>query len=52
MTMGSAFPGAPGHLMSILVAREHARADALIRKERRALDALLAPDFIEVNSLG
>ena len=52
MTTGSAFPGDPGQLLSILVAREHARADALIRKERRALDSLRAPDFIEVNSLG
>lgn len=32
--------------------REHARADAWLRKDRRALDALLAPDFVEVNSLG
>lgn len=52
MTTGLTSSDDQGHLLSILVAREHARADALLRKERRALDALLAPDFVEINSLG
>lgn len=52
MTTGSAYPGDPGQLLSILVAREHARADAWLRKERKALDVLLAPDFVEINSMG
>jgi hypothetical protein len=42
----------PEQLRNILILREHARADAWIRKDRRALDALLAPDFVEINSLG
>ncbi|MGB9176906.1 MAG: nuclear transport factor 2 family protein [Methanoregula sp.] len=42
----------PEQLKKILVLREHARADAWLRKDRRALEALLAPDFVEVNSLG
>jgi hypothetical protein len=42
----------PEQLKKILVVREHARADALLRKDRRALDALLAPDFIEINTMG
>jgi Domain of unknown function (DUF4440) len=40
------------HLRKILIVREHARADAWLRRDRRALDALLAPDFVEINSLG
>jgi len=39
-------------LKKILILREHARADAWLRKDRRALEALLAPDFVEINSLG
>ena len=42
----------PEQLKKILILREHARADAWLRKDRRALEALLAPDFVEVNSLG
>ncbi|RPI40301.1 MAG: nuclear transport factor 2 family protein [Methanoregulaceae archaeon] len=42
----------PEQLKKILVLREHARADAWLRKDRRALEALLAPDFVEMNSLG
>jgi len=42
----------PEQLMKLLVVREHARADAWLRKDRRALEALLAPDFLEINSLG
>jgi hypothetical protein len=42
----------PEQLKKILVLREHARADAWLRKDRRALEALLAPDFVEVSSLG
>ena len=39
-------------LSKILLAREHARADAWFRKDRRALDALLAPDYREINNFG
>jgi|SRR5208337_740524 len=42
----------PEHLRKILIAREHARADAWLRKDRQALEALLAPGFVEINSLG
>ena len=42
----------PEHLKKILILREHARADAWLRKDRRALEVLLAPDFVEINSLG
>ena len=42
----------PEQLKKLLVAREHARADAWLRKDRRALEALLAPDFVETSSLG
>ena len=39
-------------LLKILVASEHARADALFRKDRRALESFLAPDYYEVNLFG
>lgn len=39
-------------LKRVLLAREHARADAWMRKDKKALGALLAPDFVEVNTLG
>lgn len=39
-------------IKKLLVVREHARADALLRKDRRALEALLAPDYVEINSMG
>ena len=42
----------PEQIKNLLVVREHARADAWLRKDRRALDALLAPDFVEINSIG
>jgi hypothetical protein len=42
----------PEQIKKLLVLREHARADAWLRKDRRALEALLAPDFVEINSLG
>ena len=42
----------PEQLLKILLAREHARADAYFRKDPRALDALLAPDYIEINNFG
>jgi hypothetical protein len=42
----------PEQIKKILLAREHARADAWLRKDRKALEALLAPDFVEINSLG
>jgi hypothetical protein len=45
-------PRDPEQLKKILVMREHARADAWLRKDRRALEALLAPDFVETNSMG
>lgn len=42
----------PEQLRDLLVVREHARADALLRKDRRALESLLAPDFVEINTVG
>lgn len=42
----------PEQLKKLLLVREHARADAWLRKDRQALEALLAPDFVEINSLG
>jgi hypothetical protein len=42
----------PEQLKKILVMREHAWADAWLRKDRRALEALLAPGFVEKSSLG
>jgi hypothetical protein len=42
----------PEQLKKILIVREHARADAWLRKDRRALETLLAPDFVEINTLG
>jgi hypothetical protein len=42
----------PEQLKKILVVREHARADAWLRKDRRALETLLDQDFVEINTLG
>jgi hypothetical protein len=39
-------------LLKVLVATEHARADALFRKDRRALESFLAPDYVEINLFG
>ncbi len=39
-------------LLKVLVASEHARADALFRKDIRALESLLAPDYYEINLFG
>jgi pyruvate/2-oxoglutarate/acetoin dehydrogenase E1 component len=39
-------------LLKVLVASEHARADALFRKNVRALESLLAPDYYEINLFG
>jgi hypothetical protein len=52
MATDSAASQDPGRLRKILIVREHARADAWLRRDRRALDALLAPDYVEINSLG
>jgi len=52
MTEGVSSPVDSGQLRHMLLVREHARADAWLRKDRRALEALLAPDFIEINMLG
>ena len=41
-----------GRIKNMLVVLEHARADAWLRRDRKALDALLAPDFVEINTLG
>ena len=50
---GRGVPGRdPEQLSNLLLVLEHARADAWLRKDRRALDALLAQDFIEINSSG
>jgi hypothetical protein len=42
----------PGQLKNLLLVLEHARADAWLRRDRRALEALLAPDFCEINAFG
>lgn len=52
MTGRNAASRDPEHLKKILILREHARADAWLRKDRRTLEALLAPDFVESNTLG
>jgi hypothetical protein len=41
-----------GRIKDMLIVLEHARADAWLRRDRKALDALLAPDFVEINTLG
>jgi len=41
-----------GRIKNMLIVLEHARADAWLRRDRKALDALLAPDFVEINTLG
>ena len=41
-----------GRIKNMLVVLEHARADAWLRRDRKALEALLAPDFVEINTLG
>jgi hypothetical protein len=52
MTSQNAASTDPGQLKDLLVVREHARADALLRRDRRAFESLLAPDFVETNTLG
>ena len=42
----------PGQLKNLLLVLEHARADAWLRRDRRALESLLSPDFVEINSFG
>jgi hypothetical protein len=42
----------PEQLKKILVVREHARADAWLRKDQKSLEALLAPDYREISSIG
>ena len=42
----------PDQLKNLLLVLEHARADAWFRRDRTALEALLAPDFIEINYFG
>jgi hypothetical protein len=41
-----------GQLLTILLAIEHARADALFRRDHRALESFLAPDYVETNLFG
>ena len=52
MTENPPYHDDTGQLLKILVASEHARADALFRKDRRALESLLAKDFVEINLFG
>ncbi len=42
----------PAQFQNYLVMREHARAGAWIRRDRRALEEVLAPDYVEINSFG
>ncbi len=47
--------GPPDHdvqLEKVLIAREHARADAWMRKNKQALDALFDDCYTEINMLG
>jgi hypothetical protein len=45
-------PGPDVQLEKTLIAREHARADAWMRKNRQALDVLLDDRYMEINVLG
>jgi hypothetical protein len=45
-------PEAPDQLATTILAHEKARALAWKEKNTRALEVLLAPDFIEINMLG
>jgi hypothetical protein len=45
-------PEAPAQLAITILAHEKARARAWKEKNSRALEVLLAPDFIEINMLG
>ena len=42
----------PEALKNLLLVLEHARADAWLRQDPRALEPLLAPDFVEINYNG
>jgi hypothetical protein len=42
----------PEQLKKLLIVREHARADAWLRKDKKALEVLLAPDYREISDLG
>ena len=42
----------PEQLKNLLLVLEHARADAWLRHDHRALEALLPPDFCEINFSG
>lgn len=44
--------GTPSPLATVLLAHEKARERAWREKNTRALDVLLAPDFIEINAFG
>jgi hypothetical protein len=44
--------GDPEQLRNLFLVLEHARADAWLRRDRKALEALLAPDFTEINTFG
>ena len=52
MTVRNASSQDPEHLPELLIVREHARADAWAQERPAALEALLAPDFVEINSFG
>jgi len=52
MTENFSYRDDPAKLLRILIALEHARADAWFRKDRRALESFLAPDFVEINLFG
>ncbi|MFA5347731.1 MAG: nuclear transport factor 2 family protein [Methanoregula sp.] len=52
MTENPAYSDDSAQLLKKLLVIEHARADALFRKDRRALESFLAPDFFEINLFG
>lgn len=48
----TASSGGPGPLATVLLAHEKARSRAWREKNSRALEVLLAPDYLEINGLG
>lgn len=42
----------PDQIKNLLLVLEHARADAWLRRDIRALEALMAPDSLEINYFG
>jgi hypothetical protein len=45
-------PNDPEQLKNLLLVLEHARADAWLRRDRGAIEALLANGYMEINAFG